>query len=69
MPHAKREFRTIRDKSPIDPIDGLELMKRELLPWQENEYISMLAALETSKKNSFVNRVDIEKMIAYNKTL
>lgn len=72
MPHAKSDnFWTIcMDKlTPIDPIDGLELMKRELLPWQENEYISMLAALETSKKNSFVNRVDIEKMIAYNKTL
>jgi hypothetical protein len=54
---------------PLDPIDGLELMKKELLPWQENEYISMLSALESSEKTKFVNKVDFQKMIAYSKTL
>lgn len=72
LDHSKSEyFWTIcMDKiRPIDPIDGLELIKKELLPWQECEYISMLAGLESSLHNKFVNRVDIEKMIAYSKTL
>jgi hypothetical protein len=32
-------------KRPIDPADGLELNRRELLAWQEAEYISVKAAL------------------------
>lgn len=37
---------------PIDPIDGLELLKKDLLPWQETEYISMQAGLNPQKFNS-----------------
>lgn len=72
LAHSKSEnFWTICTEKiqPLDPIDGLELMKKDLLPWQENEYISMLAGLETSDKNKFVSKLDIEKMIAYSKTL
>lgn len=54
---------------PLDPIDGLELMKKDLLPWQENEYISMLAALESSEKNRFVNKIDFDRMVAFSKTI
>lgn len=54
---------------PLDPIDGLELIKKDLLPWQENEYISMLAALETSEKNKFINKIDFERMVEFSKTI
>ncbi|MEQ8683640.1 MAG: hypothetical protein RIE86_00030, partial [Imperialibacter sp.] len=33
----------------IDPIDGLELHKKDLLPWQEKEYLSIQAALNPQK--------------------
>lgn len=70
--HSKSEyFWTIcLDKLlPIDPLDGLELRKKNLLPWQDNEYISMEASLESSKLNKYLNNIDKEKMIEYNKTL
>lgn len=70
--HSKSEyFWTIcLDKFlPIDPLDGLELRKKNLLPWQDNEYISMEASLESSKLNKYLNNIDREKMIEYNKTL
>jgi hypothetical protein len=37
---------------PIDPIDGLELLKKDLLPWQETEYISIQAGFEPQKFNA-----------------
>lgn len=37
---------------PIDPIDGLELLKKDLLPWQETEYLSIQAGLEPQKYNA-----------------
>lgn len=70
--HSKSEyFWTICTEKlfPIDPMDGLELMKKELLPWQESEYLSMQAALESSEKNKFLHKADFDKMIAYSKTL
>jgi len=70
--HSKSEyFWTIcLDKLlPIDPLDGLELRKKDLLPWQDKEYISMEASLESSKLNKYLNNIDREKMIEYNKTL
>lgn len=45
-------------KLPIDPIDGLELSKRETFPWQEKEYISILAAYETSPLYKYVKEFD-----------
>lgn len=41
----------------IDPIDGLELNERDLLEWQEKEYISILAGLEN---------VDLFKKVTFN---
>jgi hypothetical protein len=37
---------------PIDPIDGLELNRRELLVWQDKEYISIQAAIEPTQFDS-----------------
>ncbi|MDZ7726101.1 MAG: hypothetical protein U5L75_00790 [Candidatus Campbellbacteria bacterium] len=34
---------------PIDPIDGLELYKKDLLEWQDKEYLSIQAGLEPKK--------------------
>ena len=31
---------------PIDPIDGFELYKKNLYPWQDKQYLSMEAALD-----------------------
>jgi len=30
---------------PIDPFDGIELLKRDYLPWQEKEYLSIDSAI------------------------
>lgn len=54
---------------PIDPIDGLELNEKELLPWQETEYISMVAGLETVPKSKFLNPSDRARMIEFNESL
>lgn len=48
-------------KYPIDPIDGLELNKRELCPWQDEEYISILAAFQSSDLLKFVKPMDKER--------
>tara|TARA_R110002020_G_scaffold218232_3_gene426042 strand:- start:2349 stop:3425 length:1077 start_codon:yes stop_codon:yes gene_type:complete len=37
---------------PIDPIDGLELNKKDLLEWQEKEYLSIEAGLNPQKFDS-----------------
>ncbi len=50
-------------KYPIDPIDGLELNKRELFPWQEEEYISILAAFKSSDFLKFVKPIDKQRFI------
>lgn len=34
---------------PIDPIDGLELEMSFQMPWQDNEYLSLQAAIEPTK--------------------
>lgn len=36
---------------PIDPIDGLELYKKELLAWQDTEYISIASGIAPKKYN------------------
>lgn len=48
-----------KSKSPIDPIDGLELNDRELYAWQEKEYLSVDSALETpSEINNIITASD-----------
>ncbi len=37
---------------PIDPIDGLELYKKDLLDWQDKEYLSVQAGLEPQRFDS-----------------
>ncbi|MEZ4884414.1 MAG: hypothetical protein R3E32_06700 [Chitinophagales bacterium] len=56
-PHSKsKKFWTvcIDTNKAIDPIDGLELYRRELFPWQDKEYISINAGLEATKSLPFV---------------
>jgi hypothetical protein len=45
-------------KAAIDPIDGLELNERDLYPWQEKEYISIWAGLESSALMKIVSKND-----------
>lgn len=47
-------------KAPIDPFDGIELLKKDYLPWQEKEYISFDSAL--TEIESFKNSIsEIDK--------
>lgn len=72
LPHASSSnFWTI-DKSTnraLDPIDGLELHKKLLFPWQEKEYISMNSALEASPLLSYVKSADKELYREYAKSI
>ena len=54
---------------PIDPIDGLELHQRELYAWQEKEYISILAGLESTELLNFVKPIDKRKLSEIQKSL
>ncbi|WP_461449810.1 hypothetical protein [Mucilaginibacter sp.] len=49
-------------KVGIDSIDGLELHQRSLKPWQEKEYISIQAGLESSELFKFVKPFDKERL-------
>lgn len=45
----------------IDPFDGIELHKKDYLPWQEKEYLSLDSALTNiDKYKDFINKVDIK---------
>lgn len=46
----------------IDSIDGLELHQRDIKPWQEKEYISIQAGLESSPLNKYVKPYDRERL-------
>lgn len=46
---------------PIDPVDGLELRPNEFIPWQDKEYISILAAMQTSDLLKFVKLTELER--------
>lgn len=46
----------------IDSIDGLELHQRDIKPWQEKEFISIQAGLESSELNKFVKPYDRERL-------
>ncbi|MNT99432.1 hypothetical protein D3C72_2422740 [compost metagenome] len=43
---------------PIDSLDGLELHQRDLFPWQEKEYISIKAGLESSDLTKYIKQSD-----------
>lgn len=45
-------------KMPIDSLDGLELHQRDLFPWQEKEYISIKAGLESSDLSKYIKQSD-----------
>jgi hypothetical protein len=47
-------------KAPIDPFDGIELLVKNLLPWQEKEYLSIDSAL--SEIEDYRNKIsEIDK--------
>lgn len=56
------KFWTIcKDSSlPIDPIDGLEISKKNLLPWQETEYLSIQSGFNPIKFDSQKNPIYIK---------
>lgn len=56
-------------QSPIDPIDGLELRPNEFIPWQDKEYISILAAMQTSDLLKFVKPTELERFQEFLKTI
>jgi len=51
-------------KKPIDPSEGYVILRKDLKPWQEPEYISLYAALhqtELRKYLSPINKAEIRK--------
>lgn len=71
-PHASSSnFWTIcKDcRRAIDSIDGLELHQKDLFPWQEKEYISINAALQSSTLNKYIKTFDKERLREIAKTL
>lgn len=55
---------------PLDPFDGIELLKKDYLPWQEKEYISFDSALTEieSYKNS-ISEIDKKAIRELSKTV
>jgi hypothetical protein len=56
-------------KLPIDPIDGLELISKDTIPWQDKEYISMLAAMQSSDYLKIVKPGEYERFKEFVKTV
>jgi hypothetical protein len=56
-------------KLPIDPIDGLELIPKENVPWQDKEYISLLAAMKTSDFLSSVKPTEMDRFREFAKSV
>lgn len=54
---------------PLDPIDGLELIQKNLYSWQETEYISMTAGLESTELKKYLNSSSLERIREFNNTL
>lgn len=43
----------------IDPFDGIELLKKDYLPWQEKEYLSFdSAVIEIGKYKNYISNID-----------
>lgn len=54
---------------PIDPVDGLGLRPNDFIPWQDKEYISILAAMKTSDLLKLVKPTELERFQEFVKTL
>ncbi len=64
-PYAKsKKFWTscIDTEVPIDYIDGLELSQKQLFPWQESNYISIHAGLDSSPSRVYVKPTGLKKL-------
>ena len=46
---SKLWYNCLISNQPLDSIDGLELYRRELYPWQDKEYISYEVGLDPAK--------------------
>ncbi|WP_298117402.1 response regulator [Flavobacterium sp.] len=66
-PSVKTEYSTSSNfwtickfsNKPLDPFDGIELLKKDYLPWQEKEYISFDSALtEIEKFKNIISEID-----------
>lgn len=52
-------------KMPIDPSEGYIIQRKELKPWQEPEYLSLIAALKQSELRKYlspINKAEIRKI-------
>jgi len=52
-------------KKPIDPSEGFIIQRKELKPWQEPEYLSLIAALNQSELRKYlspINKAEIRKI-------
>lgn len=52
---------------PLDPSEGFVLMNKELEKWQEQEYISLEAALEYPELRAFLSPIDRAEISEYAK--
>lgn len=53
----------IDSNEPIDPFDGVELLKRDILPWQEKEYLSIDSTMtRIDKYKDFISAIDKKAM-------
>lgn len=53
---------------PLDPSEGFVLMNKELENWQEQEYISLEAALEDPDLRAFLSPIDRSEISEFAKT-
>jgi len=54
---------------PLDAIDGLELVSKEAIAWADMEYLSLLAAMESSPLNEFIKPDEMERFKEFQKTV
>ena len=55
--------------APIDPAEGYVCNQRPRRPWEENEYISVLGALEYTVFQKYLTATDKKEVIDYGKEL
>ncbi len=54
-------------KEPLDPAEGYVCNNRYMMPWEENEYISLIGALEYTDYQKYLSEEDKSEVRAYGK--
>lgn len=54
-------------KEPLDPAEGYVCNNRYMMPWEENEYISLIGALEYTDYQKYLSEEDKREVRAYGK--